>query len=136
MLTPRQWDLYNFLKEQGDKWTTQLDIAYALDNWYSCDFENEKFHDSRARLQITMDIRAINDSDTIQKIIISSSKGVKIANESEFERYINKEIGAVIRRLNRARKKAKKAGMNGQTRLVFNRERDIIEAFIQEGENG
>ena len=132
MLTPRQWALYNFLKERGDQWTTQIDIAYALSQFYDTTFSDEKFHDSRARLQITMDIRAINDSDIIQKIIISSSKGVKIANESEFNTYIGREINAAVRRLMRAKKKAQKGNRDGQMRLVLNKERDTIEAFLKE----
>ena len=132
LLTPRQWALYNFLKEQGDVWTKQIDIAYALKNFYDCSFENDKFHDSKARLQITMDIRAISDSDVIQKIIISSPQGIKIANETEFDSYIRRELGAVIRRLNRVKRKAEKARLNGQTRVVFKGERDTIEAFIEE----
>lgn len=132
LLTPRQWALYNFLKERGDEWTTQLEIAYALHKHYGADFENDKFHDSKVRLQITMDIRAINDSDVIQKIVISSPRGIKIANENEFNLYIRREIGAVIRRLSRAKRKAEKARLDGQTRIVFKSERDTIEAFIQE----
>ena len=132
LLTPRQWNLYNFLKERGDEWTTQIDIAYALKDYYDVSFENDKFHDSKARLQITMDIRAINDSDVIQKIVISSQRGIKIANESEFDIYIRRELGAVIRRLSRVKRKAEKARLDGQTRIVFKSERDTIEAFIQE----
>lgn len=131
MLTPRQWALYNFLKERGDEWTTQLDIAYALKNYYDVSFEPDKFHDSKARLQLTMDIRALNDSDRIQKIIMSSSKGVKIANESEFDAYIGREINAAVRRLMRAKRKAEKGNHDGQMRLVLNKERDTIEAFLK-----
>lgn len=132
MLTPRQWALYNYLKERGDEWTTQIDIAYALRAHYDATFTKEKFHDSRARLQITMDIRALNDSDLIQKIIMSSAKGVKIANESEFDAYIGREISSAVRRLMRAKKKAEKGNRDGQMRLVLNRERDTIEAFLKE----
>lgn len=132
MLTPRQWALYNYLKERGDEWTTQLDIAYALKDFYDVSFENDKFHDSRARLQLTMDIRALNESDVIQKIIMSGSKGVKIANESEFNSYIGREINAAVRRLMRAKKKAEKGNRNGQMRLVLHKERDTIEAFLRE----
>lgn len=132
MLTPRQWALYNFLKERGDEWTTQLDIAYALEDYYDTSFTDDKFHDSRARLQITMDIRALNDSDVIQKIIMSGSKGVKIANESEFDTYIGREIMAAVRRLKRAKRKAEKGNRDGQMRLVLNKERDTIEAFLRE----
>lgn len=130
MLTPRQYALYNFLKEQGDEWTTQIEIAYALSNHYDVSFDKDKFHDSKARLQITLDIRALNDSDVIQKIIMSSSKGVKIANESEFDAYIGREINAAVRRLMRAKRKAEKGNRDGQMRLVLNKERDTIEAFL------
>ena len=132
MLTPRQWALYEFLKEQGDEWTTQLDIAFALNDFYDVSFDINKFHDSRARLQLTMDIRALNESDVIQKIIMSGSKGVKIANESEFNTYIGREINAAVRRLMRAKKKAEKGNRDGQMRLVLNKERDTIEAFLKE----
>ena len=132
MLTPRQWKLYNFLKERGDQWTTQLDIACALSDHYDPNFNKDNFHNSRARLQMTMDIRALNDSDVIQKIIMSGSKGVKIANESEFDTYIGREINAAVRRLMRAKRKAEKGNRDGQMRLVLNRERDTIEAFLRE----
>ena len=132
MLTPRQWALYNFLKDKGDEWTTQLDIACALSEHYDPNFDKDKFHDSKARLQITMDIRALNDSEVIQKIIMSSSKGVKIANESEFNSYIGREINAAVRRLMRAKRKAEKGNRDGQMRLVLGKERDTIEAFLRE----
>ena len=132
MLTPRQWTLYNFLKERGDQWTTQIEIAYALKEHYDTSFTDDNFHDSRARHQMSMDIRALNESDVIQKIIMSGSKGVKIANESEFDTYIGREINAAVRRLMRAKKKAEKGNRDGQMRLVLNRERDTIEAFLKE----
>ena len=134
MLTPRQWALYNFLKERGDVWTTQIDIAYALKNHYDTSFTDDKFHDSRARLQITMDIRALNDSDVIQKIIIPSSKGVKIATEDEWQKSIKRDYISVFKKLDRIRKKERKGQMDGQTRLVFKSERDTIEAYLREGE--
>lgn len=132
VLTTRQWALYRFLKEQGDVWTTQIDIAYALKDYYDTSFEKSKFHDSKARLQITMDIRALNDSEVIQKIIMSGSKGVKIANEREFNTYIGREINAAVRRLMRAKRKAEKGNRDGQMRIVLGKERDTIEAFLKE----
>lgn len=129
-LTPRQWELYNFLKKQGDQWTYQLDVALVLKDFYNFTDSNESFHDSAARMQMTADIRAINESDVIQKVIIASSKGIKIANSEEFDRYIRKEIMAAVRRLMRAKYKASKGSRDGQTRLVFGSERDTIKAFI------
>lgn len=130
-LNPRQWALYNYLKERGDEWTVQAEIAAALPEYnYDGEEEYAKFHDSPARMQMTADIRAINESAVIQKVIIASSKGVKIANSQEFDRYIRKEIMAAVRRLMRAKYKASKGSKDGQTRLVFGSERDTIKAFI------
>lgn len=130
-LTPRQWALYNYLKKKGDEWTTQLKTACDLLEYYgSLDAYFPNFHDCAARLQMTADIRAINDSDVIQKIIISSPKGIKLANKEEFDRYIRKEIMAAVRKLMRAKRKAEKGNRDGQMRITFNSERDTVEAFI------
>jgi hypothetical protein len=131
-LNPRQWAVYNLLKNNLDRYMTQREICYALPNYY-ISFEEEKkekpFHDSTARHMLTKDIRTINDSATIQKIIISNRHGVKIASSAEFEQYINAEFAAIFRKLARTRQKAKKAGLDGQMRIVFGNERDTIEAF-------
>lgn len=135
-LTPRQWALYRFLKEQGDQWTKQITAAETIyhisggEHYGDTGTPCETFHDSPARMQMTADIRAINDSGVIQKVIISSGKGIKIANEAEFERYIQKEIGAAIRKLLRAKRKAAKGKLDGQMRFVFNSERDTVKSFI------
>ena len=135
-LTPRQWALYRFLKEQGDQWTKQISAAAKIyemsggEHYGDMGDPYHPFHDSSARLQMTLDIRAINESDVIQKVIISSGKGIKIANEAEFERYIRKEIGAAIRKLLRAKRKAAKGKLDGQMRFVFNSERDTVKSFI------
>lgn len=132
-LNSRQWALYNYLKSMGDTWTTQYGVAFSLsrlDGYYT-DFDNaDTFHDSAARMQMTADIRAINESSIIQKIIITSSKGIKLANSEEFDRYIRKEIMAAVRKLMRAKHKAAKGNLDGQMRLVFNSERDTVKAFL------
>lgn len=132
-LNSRQWALYNYLKSMGDTWTTQYGVAWSLsrlDGYYT-DYDSvESFHDSNARKQMTADIRAINDSSIIQKVIISSSKGIKIANSEEFDLHTRKEIMAAVRRLQRAKRKAEKGNRDGQMRLVFNSERDTVKAFL------
>ena len=130
-LNSRQWALYNYLKDKGDTWTCQWQIALEIPEYkYDGEQDAALFHDSHARMQMTADIRAINDSSVIQKIIIASSKGIKIANKEEFNRYIRKEIMAAVRRLMRAKRKAEKGNRDGQMRLVFNSERDTVKAFI------
>lgn len=135
-LTPRQWKLYNLLKEKGDEWTYQAICAAEIPEYnYDGNEDFSLFHDSTARLQMTSDIRAINDSDVIQKIIISGPRGIKLANKEEFDRYIRKEISAAVRRLMRAKRKAEKGNRDGQGRLVFGSERDTVKAFIDSDKN-
>ena len=131
-LTTRQWALYNYLKERGDEWTYQATCASEIPEYnYDGNEDFSLFHDSAARLQMTADIRAINDSDVIQKIIISSKNGIKLANKEEFETYIEKEISAALRRLIRARRKAKKGSLDNQFRIPLGKyERDYIQAYI------
>lgn len=128
-LNARQWALYNLLKNNPDRYLTQIEIAYGLQEYYDTSFYNDQFHDSPTRHQLTNDIRTINKSEVIQKIIISTSKGVKIASQEEFAKYINAEFASIFRKLERTRQKAKKAGLDGQMRIVLGSERDTIEAF-------
>ena len=128
-LNARQWAVYNLLKNNPDRYLTQMQIVYALQEHFDMSFYNDQFHDSTARHTLTKDIRTINKSETIQKIIISNSKGVKIASSAEFAQYINAEFASIFRKLARTRQKAKKAGLDGQMRIVLGSERDTIEAF-------
>lgn len=128
-LNARQWAVYNLLKNNPDKYLTQISIAYALKEYYDTSFYNDQFHDSPTRHLLTKDIRTINESEVIQKIIISNSKGVKIASSAEFEKYISAEFASIFRKLARTRQKAKKAGLDKQMRIVLGNERDTIEAF-------
>lgn len=133
-LNARQWALYDHLKNNPDRHMTQLEIVRKLWEHYDpfrefVGITDVNFHDSPARHLLTNDIRAINKSDVIQKIIISSNKGVKIANREEFEKYINAEFASIFRKLARTRQKAKKAGLDKQMRIVLGNERDTIESF-------
>lgn len=112
-LTTAQIALYAFLEYRGDQHTTSIDIAKALPEFYPYK-GGKNFHDTIARQRITKDIRALNESDDIEKIIISTNSGVKIATEQEFSRCIGKEYAAVFRKLNRIRKKSAKASKDGQ----------------------
>ena len=126
-LTPRQWHLYEFLKQQND-WVKQEHISSSLPE-YSVTEKDTPFHDTMARLNITNDIRAIKKSDVIQKIIISSGKGVKIATQDDFGIYFDHKLKALKKHMKLLYKQLKKAQLNNQTRIVYNSERDFIEAF-------
>lgn len=130
-LNSRQWALYNLLKNNPDIYFKQSEIAERLKEYYSIDL-SVNFHDSSSRLLITRDIRAINESPLIQKIIISNKNGVKLASREEFEQYIKAEYAMIFRKLKRTRQKARKAGLDGQMRLTSGKERNTVEAFVDE----
>ena len=125
-LTPRQWKLYEFLKSQED-WVKQELISSSLPDLYGTD--ETPFHDTMARMHITNDIRAIKNSDVIQKIVISNAKGVKIANAEEFDEWFKRKAISLKKQMKLLYKQLKKAQLNNQTRIVYNSERDFIEAF-------
>ena len=126
-LTPRQWVLYEFLKSQND-WVKQEHISSSLPE-YSVTEKDTPFHDTMARMHITNDIRAIKKSEVIQKIVISNAKGVKIANVEEFDEWFKRKAISLKKQMGLLYKQLKKAQLNNQTRIVYNSERDFIEAF-------
>lgn len=128
MLTQRQKDLYEYLLENRYHFESEFDIAYRTELYgksYKIDELFDKFHDSTVRHQLTRDIRAINESGEVDKIIISTSLGIKIATEEEFKQYIDAEFAAIFRKLKRTYAKAKKANLDGQ----YNFKDQVIEVF-------
>jgi hypothetical protein len=129
-MNTRQIVLYEFLLDKGDEWTPQAEIARELYRDYGnaeCCLEPKDYHNTTERQYITEDIRAINLDPHFEKIIISCSKGVKIANEEEFDRYIKAQYNATISKLSRIYKMAKKGNRNGQIDLGGH----TVEAFLE-----
>ena len=129
-LTPRQGALYQYLIEHSDKWTFQLKICTDLAEWYGLELPYQDFHNTKARHFLTADIRALNENDEVEVIILSGVKGVKIATKEEFEYYIKGEISAAIRRLKRARQKIKKGHLDGQIKFETTEDQAVIKSFI------
>lgn len=133
-MTERQIALYEYLLEKGDTYTSQAEIARDLYEYYGngeCCLEPKDYHNTNERLRILMDIREINAGADFEKLIISNSKGVKIATEEEFERYIKNLYNSVFKKLKRVRIMEKKGNANGQ--IDFNG--DTVEAFLDIFEN-
>ena len=139
-LNKRQWVLYNYLKANSDIWLYRRRIVQDLAAYYPCDkdiLRTDAFHNSPARHLLTDDIRALNESDHIQKIIISNGgNGVKLASKDEAEKHIKAQYSTIFRQLRRARLMEKKAGLDGQLRLVMGSEREIVQAFTDSNTNG
>lgn len=116
-MNTRQKALCVYLLSRNGEWTTHAEIARDLYADYGnaeCCLEPKDYHNSTERTLITDDCREISISPDFDKIIISSSKGIKIANEAEFDRYIKSQYNATIRKLARIYKMAKKGNRNGQ----------------------
>ena len=129
-LNTRQWALYQLLRANPDRAIPQYRIAELLPQHYRYNpYIDGTFHDSGARRLMTDDILKINNSEIIQKIIISTGNGIKLASKAEFEKYIHAEFAAIFRKLERTRKKAAKAWNDGQIRLTFGNERAILQAY-------
>lgn len=113
----RQRALYEYLSEVGDNWTPQVQVARDLYEHFGnaeCCLEPKEYHDSTERLFLSRCISEINFSPEFEKIIISSSKGIKLANEEEFDRYIKGQYKSAIRKLARVYAMAKKGNRHGQ----------------------
>lgn len=113
----RQRALYEYLSEVGDNWTPQVQVSRDLYKHFGnaeCFLEPKQFHDTTERLELSQTISQINFSSEYEKIVISSSKGIKLANEEEFDRYIKGQYKSAIRKLARVYAMAKKGNRNGQ----------------------
>ena len=109
----RRRALYAFLLDR-EGWISMFDLAYHMKDMYPGYGWVSNFHNSRIRRMITADIEAINEDPDFPMIIISSTKAVKISTRDEFERWIRAEYAEILKKLGRARKIAKKAGLDGQ----------------------
>ena len=130
-LTTRQWNLYNYLKENTDIYLTKEQIVANVDGYTFNDWQTE--HNQSAYSQLRDDIRKINSNQTrIQKIIISNKVGYKLATEKEFEKWKISQWKHIKRKLYRMGIIDDKALKNNQLRLVEDgsNARLYVEAFV------
>jgi len=120
----RQDELYSFLRKRGDRWTSMEECTDSVP-LYPAYFRGN-YHNSSARRMLTRDIETINGSQRYQKIIVSGSRGIKLATESEFERFARAELREVFRKLKRVRKILSKGSRHLQQTI----EGEIVEAFL------
>lgn len=120
----RQEELYRFLQKRGNRWTRMEQVTDSI-SLYPAFFAGN-YHNSRARRLLTKDIEAINGSDHWSKIVISGSRGIKLATSTEFERFARSELREVFRKLRRVRRIISKGSHDQQTTL----EGEIVDAFL------
>ena len=130
-LTTRQYKLYKYLKEQDD-YKHLKDIVEET-GLYG-DLPETDINNSAAIRTLKKDIQVLRESGVIQTVILSCTfKGVKIATKEEYEDYSARVWAAIKRRAKLQALQDKKAGLDGQMRLVFNQEKPVIEAFKEVG---
>lgn len=126
-LISRQWRLYDYLKEQDDY--KHLKEIVEETGLYG-ELPEADINNSAAIRTLKKDIRKLRESGVIQTVILSCTfKGVKIATKEEYEDYSKRIWAAINRRAKLQALQDKKAGLDGQMRLVFNQEKPVIEAF-------
>ena len=117
-MLPRQWRLYEFLKEQHD-YLTREEIM-----------EKSGLYEKANIRLLTSDLQAIKENPTINRILITSRKGIKLAvDKAEADFYLEKEKIEDLSRLKRYVKQAKQIQLDNQTQIVWNSEKDTIEVF-------
>ncbi len=124
----RQEALYGFLLSRGDRWSS-TDMATSFVTQYPAVFTGY-YHNSYARRLLTADIAAINSSPEYEKIIVSGSRGIKLATEEEFRCFLSSELREIFRKLKRVRLLMKKSSRDMQLDM----EGRIAESFLSESD--
>ena len=122
--------LYKYLEEKGDCWTSQVQVARDLYEHFGngeCCLAPDEYHDSHERKILSRVIAEINLSPEFPKIIISSGKGIKLANEEEHQRYVLGQYRSALRKLKRVCIMEKKGNLNNQIGI----DGKAISAFIE-----
>lgn len=125
-LTNRQKDLYNLLSSYN-RWFSKEEIVIRLPQSYNRFMERTSDHNSSCYLNIRNDVRVLNDSDEIDKIIVSSTKGYKIANEEEAKEYIKRRFARDYKSLKLNYKLVSKCKLNGQIDIDFKEYNTYVE---------
>lgn len=114
-LNTRQWDLYKYLKSQDD-WRKLEDVQRELGY--------------KSYRLLKRDIRTIRENETVPRTVLTSTaKGVKLATKEEYAAYTKRRWSAIVRMIKLQSTQDKKAGLDGQYRLVFGKEKEVMEAF-------
>lgn len=126
-MNTRQFKLYEFLKNnyEDGRFISKKEICEALPEFYT--FKSDT---NRHNVDIEKDIREINDWENMQKCIVSNKKGYKIGSEEECNEYLSRRFDSIFKSLKSLHAIKKRLEQNGQFRLVFGKERNIIESFI------
>lgn len=120
----RQAALYSYLLSRKG-WTKQETVTNELFQFYPIGY-HKNYHASGAARLLCSDCQAINEDPSYSKIIIHGNRGIKLADEYEFSKFLSSEYAEVFKKLKRIRTIAKKASLDQQISL----DEDIIDSFM------
>lgn len=129
-LNERQLKLASYLEMYKDRWIKREQILHDL--FYIYGIDNTNIYYSTSGSVLTRDIRALNESDIFEYLIISNSnKGVKIANQEELEKALKNEKIIILKKLKRLWNKVDKANKNGQIKMDYDfMNLQVIKSYI------
>ena len=138
LLTPQEWELYRLIKynsEVLDRRTTQKEICEKLGLTYN---DDPKAHDHCPKVW-TM-IKNLNESNEIEKVIISFNFEYWLGNEAETKVYLDKLWTDLAPRLRRYWLYLQKINKDGQGKLLStqlnpidedSQAREFVESFLR-----
>lgn len=100
--------------ELHNRWMKQSEVLEAMGDFYPPVKQGVDAHNSLARRLLTKDIQEINESQTLNRIIVHSCKGIKVATEEEATKYLHNQYRETLSKLKRIHKMEKKMELNGQ----------------------
>ena len=117
-MNSRQWKLYEFLKGQS-QFLSRKEIMLLSGLYVN---ENTR--------TLTRDLQVIKENPTINRIVITSRNGIKLAEtKEEANMYLEREKIEILSRLKRYYIQSKQYGLDNQTQIVWNQEKEVIEVF-------
>lgn len=123
-INERQLTLYNYLLNRND-WANRVDILNDLKDLYEYE-PNGNLYKNTSAGRLTKDIKALNNSPDIRKLIIYNSQlGIKIAEKEEAKDFLMRSFADNIRRMQKYHFLLDKLHKDGQATIEDN----VIEAF-------
>jgi hypothetical protein len=134
-LTTRQWKLYRLIKRvyksNPNKNLTNRSIYNAMYEDYPPLNPKSTWNNQAARRYITDDLSAIRASKIPQVIVLTTSRGSKIARKNEVNQ-LERERISLLKSLKTVNSQLSKVKMDGQKRIVLNQEKEYIDTFLEQ----
>ena len=110
--------LYEILSNNSNTYLTQQEVWERLNGvlWHKTD---TPFHDSHERMLLTKQINRLNRSYGFNGLILSTSKGIKLATEEEAIKAVKSIYATALKKLKYARELETKINRDGQFDIEF-----------------